>query len=293
MFRLRMVAVAALAAAGGMFAQDQGPGPQKVFFQRTLVGPDDALPPAGGGNMTFVSAEMSFEGKTVTGSPYTAEAVTESTQTLADGNRIVQTTQGLVARDSEGRTRREASLMAQGEPMKLVTINDPVAQISYILHPDHTADKLPLTKGPVAFAAGGYGIAIGSGAATASASMVKTNVAPSAQITGTITSKATVESLGQQTVEGVQAEGKRSTSVIPAGTIGNELDIKTVSETWYSSELQTTVSSTRSDPRMGTTTYRLTNIQRAEPSPDLFQVPSDYTVHDMPKSISIETKVAK
>lgn len=92
------------------------------------------------------------------------------------------------------------------------------------------------------------------------------------------------------------AEGKRTTSVIPAGTIGNEQDIKVVNETWYSNDLQTMISSTRSDPRMGTTTYRLTNIQRAEPSPDLFQVPSDYNVRDMPKpdtTVQFEYKTTK
>ncbi len=101
--------------------------------------------------------------------------------------------------------------------------------------------------------------------------------------TFSLSSKATTEALGQQTIEGVVADGNRTTSVIPAGTIGNEQDIKIVTETWYSKDLQALVSSTHTDPRMGTTTFRLTNIQRTEPSPDLFQVPSDYTVHDMPK----------
>ena len=35
-----------------------------------------------------------------------------------------------------------------------------------------------------------------------------------------------------------------------------------------------------SDPRAGETTYRLTNISRAEPAAALFQVPSDYAVTD-------------
>ena len=90
-----------------------------------------------------------------------------------------------------------------------------------------------------------------------------------------------VEHLGTQTIEGVSAEGTRITVTIPAGQIGNELPIVTVSERWYSPELQVTVMSTRSDPRTGTTTYKLTNINRAEPSPTLFQVPADYTVHDL------------
>jgi hypothetical protein len=86
------------------------------------------------------------------------------------------------------------------------------------------------------------------------------------------------ESLGTQAIEGVMAEGTRVTFTIPAGKIGNERPIVTVNERWYSQELQTVVLTKNSDPRMGETTYRLTNINRSEPDPSLFQVPADYTV---------------
>jgi hypothetical protein len=86
------------------------------------------------------------------------------------------------------------------------------------------------------------------------------------------------ESLGTQMIEGVQAEGTRTTLTIPAGAIGNDLPIQIVSERWYSPELQTVVMTKHSDPRMGDTVYRLTNINRNEPAPSLFQAPPDYTV---------------
>lgn len=38
--------------------------------------------------------------------------------------------------------------------------------------------------------------------------------------------------------------------------------------------------SRQSDPRFGETTYRLTNIVRSEPPPDLFEVPADFKVFD-------------
>ncbi len=81
-------------------------------------------------------------------------------------------------------------------------------------------------------------------------------------------------------VEGVEAEGKRITHTIPAGEIGNDRPIEIVSESWYSSELQVLVMTRHSDPRRGETTYRLTNINRAEPDRSLFEVPADYTVRD-------------
>jgi hypothetical protein len=88
------------------------------------------------------------------------------------------------------------------------------------------------------------------------------------------------ESLGSKTVEGVTAEGTRTTMTIPAGQVGNEQPMQTVVETWYSADLQTVVLSKRSDPRNGETVTRYTNISRTEPAHSLFEVPADYKVSD-------------
>ncbi len=93
------------------------------------------------------------------------------------------------------------------------------------------------------------------------------------------------ESLGKQTIEGVLAEGTRSTFTIPENAIGNERPIKIVNERWFSPDLQTVVMTKRSDPRFGETVYRLTNINRSEPSNTLFEVPADYTLKEMPGGI--------
>jgi hypothetical protein len=89
-----------------------------------------------------------------------------------------------------------------------------------------------------------------------------------------------VEALPDQTLEGVLAHGKRTTSTIPAGTIGNDQPIVVTSETWYSPDLQTIVLSKRTDPRIGESVMSVTNIQRGEPSASLFQVPAGYTIKD-------------
>jgi hypothetical protein len=86
------------------------------------------------------------------------------------------------------------------------------------------------------------------------------------------------EDLGTQTIGGVAAQGTRYTRTIPAGQIGNDKPISIVNERWFSTDLQVVVKSTRTDPRFGSTTYTLTNIQRQEPAATLFAVPSDYTV---------------
>ena len=90
------------------------------------------------------------------------------------------------------------------------------------------------------------------------------------------------EQLGKQVIEGVEAEGTRTTVTIPAGEIGNERAIEIVSERWYSPELQLVVMTRHSDPRTGEITYKLMNINRAEPSKSLFEVPSDFTIKEGP-----------
>lgn len=90
------------------------------------------------------------------------------------------------------------------------------------------------------------------------------------------------ENLGKQMIEGVEAEGTRTTVTIAAGEIGNERPIEIVSERWYSPELQLVVMTRHSDPRSGENTYKLTNINRTEPAKSLFEVPSDYTIKEPP-----------
>ena len=86
------------------------------------------------------------------------------------------------------------------------------------------------------------------------------------------------EDLGQQNIEGVMATGTRTTTVIPAGEIGNAQEIRIVSEQWFSEDLQVLVMTRHSDPRSGENVYRLQNILRAEPDQTLFSVPTDYTI---------------
>jgi hypothetical protein len=207
-------------------------------------------------------------GKVVTGAPYSAVGVTESTQTLADGNTINRKVQSTVYRDSQGRTRRETTfsgvgpLAASGQPRTLVMIHDPVAGTGYVLHADSkTAEQFPARP----------------------ASANKSGTSPEARFEAHIQQEIAngtlkKEDLGTQTINGISAQGTRYTHTIPAGQVGNANAITVVSEQWYSPDLQVVVKSTRSDPRTGQVTYTLTNIQRTEPPASLFTVPSDYTV---------------
>ncbi len=142
--------VAALVALPLASTAALGQGPHgdgaPVMMMRTQSGH-----PGEKSQAVFISSEMSFEGKTVKGAPYSAETINESIQTLADGNRIVSTNRGTVARDSEGRLRREHSLSRfgpfakSGEPSTMIFITDPVANANYIVDTNEkTVRKMPL-----------------------------------------------------------------------------------------------------------------------------------------------------
>ena len=212
-------------------------------------------------------------GKVVTGAPFSAVAVSETTQTLGDGNHINRKTQSNLFRDSQGRIRREMTfagfgpMTASGQSKSFVIINDPVAGETFMLHPDQkTAEQLGK---PFAHMREGMGAAIKD----------KMSAHQEREMAEGSLKK---ESLGTQTIGGIVAQGTRVTKTIPAGQIGNEKPITVIHESWYSNDLQIVVMSKQSNPWSGETTYTLTNIQRTEPDASLFAVPSDYTVTQGP-----------
>jgi hypothetical protein len=263
---------------------------------------------------------VAVESRMTKNAPYSAEAVTESVQQLADGNRIVTKNTTRVYRDGESRTRRE-QLNQAGTDIVNITLSDPVAGTTYILDPEtHTAFRngfiitTPTGVAAGTFAAHGRGSVrvFGSpdGAVTVSSADLEKEAAhkkaaesaASGEVrmrrspdgfAGTFVAAGDLpanviavgaetkrEELGQQTLEGVTVTGTRTTTEIPAGAIGNEQPLKIVSEQWYSPELQVLVLTKHSDPRNGDTTYRLTGIVRAEPARSLFDLPPDYTLKE-------------
>lgn len=101
------------------------------------------------------------------------------------------------------------------------------------------------------------------------------------------------ESLGQQVLQGVTAEGTRSTTTIETGAIGNDRPIQMVLDRWYSPELQTTIMTKRTDPRTGEETFHLNNVRRGEPGADLFMVPPGYQLTEPPTTTLMQRKKAQ
>src|SRR5262249_53419443 len=111
-----------------------------VFFYQS-AGPGTAAV----GGATFIGKPAT----PVMDAPYSATITNESVQTLADGTRIVNSTSGSTARDSQGRTRQDAPLPVLGnlsaaDAPHIVFITDPVSQTRYTLNlTDKTAQKMP------------------------------------------------------------------------------------------------------------------------------------------------------
>ena len=221
-----------------------------------------------------------LSGPVVTDAPFSADATTTVTQVLGDGTRIEQTTSAKFFRDRSGRVRREQTILGlgalnSGGNMQTITIDpDPGDGTAYTLDPStRTARRVPrvgisLNANLVTYRAAVNGVIVEGRSAGVGGRGAGGGAAP------------TEESLGTRQFEGVRAVGRKVTSVIPVGQIGNDRRIEITDERWESPELRMLIYSRNSDPRTGVVEYKLTNINRSEPPPDLFMIPPDYTVNE-------------
>lgn len=321
---MRVIVLVAIIGVGSVVVHGQGQ-PQTMTWTAA-----EQLP-AGGPARTIGSAEIGVisldplnVGGVVVDAPYSAEAITEITQTLADGNRIEQRTSATIARDGKGRIRREQQGIALGafvaaSDQPIVTITDPTTGVHITLNYEQkvayrakpTFQVFDTAPGDGRIAAGGRmtvmtsrGAAIEAGGAAAGQSTFTIATPPIDELiidsrpfelpvppppppappmagAARFDGQVVKETLAPREIEGIHAEGTRTTMTIPAGAMGNVLPIEVVAERWYSPELQVVLMTKRSDPRFGETVYRLTNIDRSEPSDDLFRVPAGFKVEDM------------
>jgi len=193
--------------------------------------------------------------KVVTDHPYSADMTEQSVETLPNnGGTITRTVTGKVARDPSGRTYVQQTFTggpfgSQSGPKTVIFLTDPVAGYSYTLYPDkNVAIQRPFRKPP----------AEGAGERPRHTHPDDPNVSVQKSTNGDI-------------------ETTTITRTVPANTIGNSVALTSTSTLQYSTSLQIVVSSTRSDPRFGNSTYTLSNI-----APDAgnvsFSVPAGYTI---------------
>jgi hypothetical protein len=292
----------ALPAIGGA-AAEPAPEPRPTRVERRLDVVRHVRPgPGAGDHVTHVSLLGDGLGARKKDAPFTATAITEIDQPLADGNRIRQRSASAVARDRAGRTRREVALgavgplLAAGEAPRLVHLHDPVAGTDVTLDPARKiAFKAPRAEPRVAPPPGEKGdavteedrrIVVGGPHAPLPIGLPPPSATPLVipLVDGVPPGGAAParEELGTQVIEGLKAQGTRTTITIPPGKVGNERPIAIVTERWVSPELGLVVLSKHSDPRLGTTTYRLTAIERREPSAATFEIPAGFTIEEAP-----------
>ena len=242
----------------------------------------------------------------MTGAPYSAEAVTSVVQPLADGNRIVRESKADVARDSAGRTRSEQGLTMLGpmvnkpEAFREVQITDPEARTIIMLDMQHKiARKMPSPSVRVMTK-----MIRGQMTTTLETSARRRHHRHPATTTGARRpgdggvwwtnivlrcgenrgARETKHRIAGQAVHGGRRSGRHADDVYDSQRTNRQrAALSIVSERWFSPALKVLVMSRQSDPRFGETTYRLTNINRSEPSPALFEIPSDFTVEEGPR----------
>lgn len=232
--------------------------------------------------LTFTTPRGSLA-PAVTSAPYSADQDIQQVRTLPDGSHITQAP-GVrhVVRDSQGRTRIDRPVYVKHDSgastFSVIEIRDPVDGFYYILDDQaKVAHRFAVTRA----------------AATPQLVSPPASDPPSAPTTTAPKNsdathpKTSVEKLGSKWIEGVMTEGQRATTTWPAGSQGNDGPIVFVHEAWVSPDLHIEVRTSMSDPRVGDTTMRLTNITRAEPDPALLQPPPDYTIVDEKASFTM------
>lgn len=204
-----------------------------------------------------------FKMKAVKGEPYTATSKTTNAKKLTDGTWTTTVLEERRMRDSDGRERSEIVNPNSQFRTPVVRITDPVAQTIVNLqlgdktaHVTHIPLPAPLTPEQEAKAAESRAKA---------EEYRKLHPSPSNS------------QLPPQTIAGVYAEGKRT--IITLGSkLPNGDPVNVVEDSWTAPDLQIRLTATSDDPRGQKITMTVTDLQRAEPDPALFRIPTDYKI---------------
>ncbi len=228
-----------------------------------------------------------------TNNPYTATKKTTIVQKLADGTTITRVNTTVEARDSQGRMLQQRAIQGPAGRETITTIvTDPLARTTTIwssTSKEGTRTHMPelrRTQPP----SGSMGSGSASGMVSGMAGSVETSsvVVMTAGGAGIGASTADpnlrptsqTEKLGGKSIAGVYADGIRITTTYPVGFFGNDRPIVNVHEAWTAPDLRLAVLIINDDPRTGTQTTEITDLNRAEPDAALFQIPEGYTIKD-------------
>ena len=218
-----------------------------------------------------VTGHATIEGQTgpVVGKPIEAIEARHNEQVLSDGTKLANSSSSKFYRDSQGRMRTESP--------ERVEIYDPVAAVTYDIDPrQKTFTKTSTDANTVMIAVDGGWSRVSRTSGTPRPER-PSHVDLGIPYHDEKRAATVKEDLPPQVINGIAARGSRVTTTIPAGAVDNDREFKIQSERWYSDDLQVLLKTTSTDPRFGTSTYELTNIQQTQPDSSLFQPPAGYT----------------
>jgi len=186
--------------------------------------------------------------------PFTAKVVVRWDRPLVGGGTNSQKYYTLVARDSQGRVRREIRAFVPADstvepPLRSFTILDPVA-----------GTRTVCTMATM----------------TCAVSAFNANLALSQN--NSDRGNTSSESLGQLTIDGLPTTGTRETVSRVTGPRGSSQVAVSHTEAWHSPDLQMDLSVTRTDPQSGVVTLDVTDLVQGEPDSNWFTIPPGYTI---------------
>jgi hypothetical protein len=195
--------------------------------------------------------------------PYTAEYKITQLQALADGTTITRETTEVKALDSQGRRMTATTTTsADRPPITHVMVYDPGARTQTFWHsPGKVAHVLQMSP--------------------AAEHHCQTITRDDVSVASGPKAKYTSEDMGTESIQGIEARGRRHTTTIPAGAMGNDAPLVSTSEIWTALTVGLNgllVRETRNDPRQGKTTRELMNLTPGDPDPATFQPPEGYEI---------------
>jgi len=205
--------------------------------------------------------------------PFTATVSTQWVRLLPDGSTVAWKNHRTIARDAAGRVFQERRMFVPESgnaesALRQIEINDPVSHEFYVCKPQERVCRLQLfSRLEPDF------VPPGSGPKQPGSSGA--------------------EDLGNQSIGGLETVGTRETSVIPAGTMGNNSPLLSRREFWYSPLLGINLITKRQDPRAGDQNFEVSDITVGEPDAKLFQVPAGFKVLDMRKPPELSSSQAQ
>lgn len=198
--------------------------------------------------------------------PFSGEINARKVVRESDGNEVIYECHGAIARDSQGRVRREQfpSPMVRrpdgrgGQAISGIVISDPIAGVELRWDSmSRAVATFPLLSTP-----GNKPEPLDACEYEAG----KTRSYPNGE-------SQIIEFLGERTIQGISARGCRVTTLIPERTLQNDRTFTVTDESWTSYELHLSLIRIHGDPGLREDeTVELDNITLGEPNASLFQL---------------------